>query len=462
MSLLGQFAIATTVILLLGMLTIGYWVTHRISDGVISSHGAAAALYSDSFIEPLVQELATTDRLSSQNQRALDSLFLPQAVGQPVMGFRIWKGDTIVYCDRPELIGKTLPPKAIRQRAWKGHVSVEYNDVEPELGLRVPAQGAMLEIYAPVRQTGTEHIIALAETYQLAPTLEADLAAARLGSWLVVAFVTFHMLLLQLAVVAKGNRTIHEQGVSLDERVAALSRLLTENEDLRQRSNEASHRVSEATENNLRRIGADLHDGPVQTLGMTVFRLDALGDIVKEAEPSIAKEADNEIAIMREALRDTLEEIRSLSAGLAPPEVEALSLTDTLRLVVRRHERRTGSTVTCVLDEILPEVPSSIKLCLYRFAQEGLSNAYRHANGIGQQLTARCDRDSVDVFVDDEGPGLGTHSLSGSGDDAGQGLVGLKDRIEALGGSFSVSSRAGGGTRLQARFSQLPNHRPRE
>ena len=446
-----QFTIATSAIMIVGMLMVGHWVTQCIRDVVIQSNAAAAALYTDSFIELRVQALASESRMTAQSEQELDALLLPQAVGQPVVGFRIWKGDTIVYSDRRELIGQTFPPTPLRQRAWSGGVAGKYGYLnDPEHGPLSASNLPVLEIYAPVRETGSYRIIALAETYQIVPALHDELAKARIGSWMIVAIVTLGMLLLQSIIVQKGSRTIREQRASLNDRIAELSRLLGENDTLRQRANQANSHVVELNERCLRRIGADLHDGPVQLLGMAVLRLDALSDVVAGAGQAIVDEASEDISVMREALFDTLNEIRNLSSGLALPEIEKLSLAGTLEMVARRHERRTGTQVKCEIGELPSEVPFSLKACLYRFAQEGLNNASRHASGKEQAITTGFTGDCLEVNIVDAGAGIrAPNSFSEQG---GQGLIGLRNRIELLGGNLCIGSRPEGGTCLTVQF----------
>ena len=398
--------------------------------------------------------LAFQSRLTPQNEQELDALLLPQAVGQPVVGFRIWKGDTIVYGDRRELNGRTFPPSSLRQRAWSGHVAAKYGHLDdPDHAPLGAANLPILEIYAPVRETGTNRIIALAETYQIAHALPDEIAKARIGSWIIVAIVTLCMLFLQSIIVRKGSRTIHEQRRSLNEQIAELSHLLQENDTLRQRANQANSRVTEMNECFLRRIGADLHDGPVQLIGTAVLRLDVLSDVVASAGKSVADEAREDISVMREALLDSLTEIRNLSAGLALPGIENLSLADTLKMVARRHEQRTGTLVKCEIGNLPRQVCFSLKACLYRFAQEGLNNALRHANGKGQAITTGFMGDCLEVNIVDAGPGIRT--VNPFADQGGQGLTGLRNRVESLGGNFRISTRPEGGTCLTVQFRVL-------
>jgi hypothetical protein len=250
--------------------------------------------------------------------------------------------------------------------------------------------------------------------------------------------------------VRKGSQTIHHQRSALDERIDQLTRLLSENEALRQRANDANSRVMEVTERHLRRIGADLHDGPVQILSSAVLRADALSQAVAGCDKAIAEEAHEDIAILRDALNETLGELRNISAGLAPPDIENLSLTATLELAVQRYERRTGVPVARDIRSLPDHVPTALKSCLYRFTQEGLSNSFRHAGGRGQAVSAQRADGHIEVDILDDGPGY--DGAEPPARDGGQGLGGLRDRIESLGGEFRIGVQPTGGTRLTARF----------
>ena len=177
-SLSVRFTVVTAVILQVGMLVIGEWVARRVVEGVVRSHAAAAALYTDSFLEVPLQELRSSATLSPESMQALDALLLPQAVRKPIVAFRIWKSDTVVYAEDRSVVGRSFPPSPMRTKAQSGDVAAAYR---PPLGIE-PANHfkslqPLLEIYAPVRSIGTNEIVALAETYQLAPGLAADAEA---------------------------------------------------------------------------------------------------------------------------------------------------------------------------------------------------------------------------------------------------------------------------------------------
>jgi len=147
-----------------------------------------------------------------------------------------------------------------------------------------------------------------------------------------------------------------------------------------------------------------------------------------------------------------LREVRDLSRGLALPEINDLSLPQELQLVAQRHEQRTGTKVKLTLGP-LPEVTSlPLKLCLYRFVQETLNNAYRHAQGQGQAITADYIDGFLYISVKDSGSGMAADAMVV--ETAGRtrlGLAGLRYRVESLGGVFSLESSTAG-TSVNAQF----------
>ena len=95
-------------------------------------------------------------------------------------------------------------------------------------------------------------------------------------------------------------------------------------------------------------------------------------------------------------------------------------------------------------------LPLPMTICLYRFAQEALNNAFRHAGGEGQSLSARYDGVTIAVEVSDAGPGFAVDQTA-TGDER-LGLAGLRYRVDSLGGTLQIDSQSGHGTRLIAQF----------
>ena len=451
LSLAGQFALAGSLVLLAGMIVISIWVTRQIEDGVTRNTAASTALYMSSLVEPLVQELAHRDTLSSERQADLDRLRTETALGRRIVSFKVWKeGGRIVYSSHKAIIGMTFGTTLNLERAWTGEVTAEFDTLEHEEDAAERAAGIpLLEMYSPMHEAGTGRIIAVAEFYETAAALKSNLFWANLKSWLVVGVVTLTMFGLLSGIVLRGSRTIDRQHFALEQRVGELSRLLAQNVELRDRVQRASRRTAEIDEKYLRRIGADLHDGRAQLLALAALRLDSLKPLLADSPTSPSGRSD--IDVVRESLADALTDIRDISTGLTLPELDNLSPMKLLRSAANAHERRTGTTVEVDVQSAPDDLDKSMKICLYRFVQETLSNAFRHAGGAAQRLTCQIDGEMLEVEVSDTGPGFdpsvkteGSHGL---------GLPGLRERIESIGGTLLVTSAPGQGARLVLRCS---------
>lgn len=215
---------------------------------------------------------------------------------------------------------------------------------------------------------------------------------------------------------------------------------------LQRQIQETQNRLVEIHDTVLRRVGVELHDGPAQLIGLALLRLEGL--LPEEAAPQDGR-VYSDFELVRQALQDALVEIRCMSAGLALPDLAAISPGDALRLAVRNHERWTATEVTCVLEELPEQLPAPIKACLYRFTQQALNNAYRHGGGQDQSVRARCCCDTIEIEVVDAGPGFEPGDATAGGH---LGLFGMSERIASVGGALEIKSSPRSGTRLTARF----------
>jgi signal transduction histidine kinase len=451
LSLARQFVFMGSAVLLAGMIVIGFWVTRQIEVGVTHNTATSTALYMDSLIEPLVQPLANSDTLPPQVQNDLDNLLNSTSLGRQVVSVKIWKeSGLIVYANDRSLIGQSFPPSEDLRKAWAGEVTAGFDSLTDEEDVLERASGKpLLEMYSPIRERSTGRVIAVAEFYEAATSLKQDLFWANLTSWLVVGAVTISMLGLLSIIVFRGSRTIERQQSALKLRVSELCELLEQNEDLRGRVQMASRRTAEINESYLRRISSDLHDGPAQLLALAALRIDAIKSLVSRtvSEPC---STGADLDIVKESVNDALSEIRDLCAGLSLPELDSLSSAEVLRSAARAHERRTGTEVFVDIESVPDDLPRSMKICIYRFVQEALSNGFRHAGGVGQRLHCQFQNDAFDVTVSDAGPGF---NVSGRSEmRRGLGLPGLRDRIESLGGRLEINSIVGKGTSLSAHW----------
>jgi signal transduction histidine kinase len=425
-------------VVLAGMLVIGFWVSRQIEEGVITNSAAATALYVDSVVAPLFPKIGDETTLSEGVRRALDETLSQGELGRRLAFFKIWSKDgTIAYTSEPGLEGKRFEPTENLKEAWAGRVTGEFDNLDDEENASERKAGIpLLEIYSPIREPWSGGVVAVAEFYENSPDLKETLLRARAQSWLVVAAVTLCMTGSLLGIVLRGSCLIEEQRAALEQRIADLSSLLKQNEELRWRVQGASSRAATINERYLKKISADLHDGPAQLLALASLRVDRLSAPKTSCNPE-------EVNAIRSYLDDSMREIRSICRGLILPQLEEKDLQDLLREVVAAHEQRTGTTVILEGDHSDAKLNQSEKICVYRFVQEGLNNAFRHAGGAGQRVNVNVADDELCVSVLDTGPGLKSSHCNG----LGLGLSGLRERIESLGGEFHIDS-ASTGTRL--------------
>jgi signal transduction histidine kinase len=187
-------------------------------------------------------------------------------------------------------------------------------------------------------------------------------------------------------------------------------------------------RIVAASDEARRRIERDLHDGAQQRLVALALRLRSA------AASSDRGEIRTETADVAAELTDVIDDLREISRGIHPAMLSESGLRPALRALGRR------SAVPVEMDvRIDRRLPEPVEVGVYYVVSEMLANAAKHARASAVEVHAEASGGTLRVRVRDDGIG-GADPVRGSG------LVGLKDRIEALGGTFSVHSPAGGGT----------------
>jgi signal transduction histidine kinase len=230
-------------------------------------------------------------------------------------------------------------------------------------------------------------------------------------------------------------------GVVLSGRIASAEEAVARAERLeRERELEAAR----AAEQERTRIARELHDIVSHSISVVTIQTQA---VRRRLGPDHAREAAD-LAAVEATAREALAEMRRLF-GVLRTEGEKLDLApqpgldDLDRLVqqvgsgeMRVHLHVEGERVL---------LSPGIDLAAYRIAQEGLTNALRHARASEARVLLRYSPTRLDVEVEDNGRGLGTAQHDG-----GHGLVGIRERVALYGGTFDLGPSASGGVRLAA------------
>jgi signal transduction histidine kinase len=244
--------------------------------------------------------------------------------------------------------------------------------------------------------------------------------------------------------VQRVSNTIAGQQRELAGQVLQLRELLDQNEVLSDRVRSAAARTTALNERFLRRFSADLHDGPAQDISLALLRLDHVQ--ARLTANGDNEQADHDLQVIQESLRRALGDVRDTSSGLLLPELADMTLDGTLDHAIRAHRRRTGIAVDLVTEELPEQAPLAIKIAVYRVVQEALVNAYRHAPGSVVRVSVRQQAGTLHLSVADSGPGF--ELVTANQTDEHLGLVGMRERVESLGGSFQISSTAPDGTEV--------------
>ncbi len=452
MSLALRFTVASSAILLLATFIEGAWVSGTIEEGIKADVATAATALVDVAIAPVIGSLDQDGLLTAAQTKAIDDLVdvVEAKNGSAVSGEIFTPSGVIIYSTRKESVGKQAKLNTALHEALRGRVSVYFGDAIHGLidysDFGDSAQGlidrsdsmSVVRVSAPIHHDGK--IVGVAEIRASGTLLIEAIAAEKWSALLVSIWVHGGVVFTLFWIVAQGSRTIIRQKESLEVR-------LLQNEQLRHRIKESAQKAIEYNQRFLRRLGADLHDGPAQLISLALLRLDA---IVPEKGGSEGLQSQvSDIGAVRLALTDAMRDIRLLCAGLAMPGIEDVSLKEALSQRIKDHERRTRTSVDFRVESLPAQAPDFVKVCLSRFVQEALNNAFKHAGGVGQRVIARAEEDKIMVEVEDGGPGFDP-SIGLLSTSSGLGLRGLRDRIESLEGILEIGSKQGVGTRLSA------------
>ena len=187
------------------------------------------------------------------------------------------------------------------------------------------------------------------------------------------------------------------------------------------------------------RMAREMHDSLGHRLTVAVVQLEGAQRLI----PTDPERAGRMVGAMRDQMKEALGELRSSVAALRAPVEDDLPLGPALKRLGARFAEGTGLAVDVSLPEDIPELSPAQRLALYRAAQEGLTNAHKHASARRVQLRLKQSGQTIALEAIDDGDGLDR------ADDAGAfGLMGLRERATQLGGKVQLASMPDGGARL--------------
>lgn len=209
-------------------------------------------------------------------------------------------------------------------------------------------------------------------------------------------------------------------------------------EERREMASLADQRVEEER----RLIAHELHD----EFGQSVTAIRSLALAIATQAGSHDPAAGDVARMISEEAARLYDAMHGLIPRLTPLSLDTLGLAATLESLVRDWQRRHPSVALSLRQELPIELGPSVTLTIYRVVQEGLINALRHSQGSRVDIAVQCDVRRIVATVTDDGVGL----ASGWARPGHFGLRGLAERVQQLGGTFSIGNVDGAGVRLTA------------
>jgi len=379
-------------------------IAPALSDGVVS--GDSAALQA---MDTAVRDRVLTDR---------------------VLRVKIWAPDgRIVYSDEPRLVGGTYTLGEDELAALRtGDVAADVTDLSRPENRFEQRDRNLLEVYLPVRTTSGRAL--LFETYQPLATIGDDERRVFMSFVPVVAGGLVLLLLIQVPLALRLARRLQQ---ARQDREALLQRAI------------------DASRAERHRIARDLHDGVVQDIVGTSYRLTAesarlrqAADPPQAAAPTVTV-LDGAAAEMRRATRD----LRTLIVEIAPPTLrdeEGLAGA-VFALLAPLTERGVATELDAVPGLDLDAETAAL---LFRVAQEGLRNVAQHAGARRVGLRIERTGGGAALTVEDDGRGFSVEDRRRRARQGHVGLDLLRSLVEDAGGLLTVQSTPGSGTRLRA------------
>ncbi|HEX6850907.1 MAG TPA: HAMP domain-containing protein [Candidatus Polarisedimenticolaceae bacterium] len=311
--------------------------------------------------------------------------------------------------------------------------------IVPLLGL-VLALGVAWSVREPIARLGTAaQRIAAGDLSHPIPQLGSD----EIGS-LSRAFEAMRAALQESHdALTRTNRDLDRR---VDERTRELQRLYAELRLKDEQRGLLLRKLLRAEEEERKRIARELHDDTCQAIAALGMSVDLAAD---SEDLAVARErlADAKALVVR-----SLDELHRVIYDLRPSVLDDLGLEASVRWLAKRHLEPFGIRAHVDFEATARPLPMEVELGVFRALQEALSNVARHSRAERVWIQVACLDDELRADIEDDGVGfVPAATATPTPDGAGLGLLGMRERMQALGGEARVESTPGEGTHVALR-----------
>ena len=197
-----------------------------------------------------------------------------------------------------------------------------------------------------------------------------------------------------------------------------------------------------------KRLASDIHDTLAQALTGIGYKIQYCKELVRNSPELLIGELDSLI----ETVNQAIDQSKQLMTSLRPDLIDTMGLVPALRRHIDNFIRETSIQVTAHLPRSL-QIPSEVNICFFRVAQEALTNIYKHAETEVAEVKLQKEDGSVILVVEDTGKGFdisqGSYWMKGQNK---LGLLSMKERVEAVGGTLVIATANNQGCRVEAKI----------
>ncbi len=220
---------------------------------------------------------------------------------------------------------------------------------------------------------------------------------------------------------------------------------ITESRRLQIELAETHRRLFESIEAERRMLSQELHDGPLQDLYGVALSLQSINEVVKNEEDHAG------LVDSLETVQSVMHTLRGICGELRPPTLANLGLEKAIRShIIKVQEAHPEMVIETQLSNDGQMLPERARLALFRVYQNSINNILRHAQAKKISVRFGFDPQQIYLYIEDDGRGFSVPSRWVDLVRAGHfGLVGMSERVEAIGGHFNIVSAPGRGTKVE-------------
>ena len=303
------------------------------------------------------------------------------------------------------------------------NVVQRYEFVQSQIAPRRNAVGDVLRNFTGVTQNALNEI-------ELEFAGNRRMAARRSVTVLALCgFLAFLVAWLSLSHSENLERVAEEQYLAVEQARLELQRLTV--------------RLMEIQEEERARLSRDLHDEIGQALATLRLEIVRTANVCRERVPEVLGRLDR----ARDLAEQTVKTVRNMSTLLRPSLLDDLGLEPSLRWQAEEFSARTGVPCRLTIPEFLPALPDAITTCIFRVTQEAIHNCEKHARASAIEVSLHCTEGLLTVEIIDDGAGF-LPERSGFPAGGHLGIIGMRERATAVGGTLRAESAPHVGTRI--------------